>query len=233
MLLGSADYLSPEQADGRPIDARTDVYSLGILLYECLTGVLPFRGEGFVAVAMKHCSEPMPDPRALAPAVPEWLAACTLRAAAKDPADRFASADADGRGAGGPDDAGHRGHAGPAGRPGRRRTRTRRAAGARPSAAPALVGLRGRARGAAAAAAAGWCSATAGRRRAAARRRASAPAPPSPPCATTTRRATTAESPRTRTSAGYAVDDDPTHRLVHRALPRHAATSAASRPASG
>ena len=93
MLLGSADYLSPEQADGRPIDARTDIYSLGILLYECLTGVLPFRGEGFVAVAMKHCSEPMPDPRVLAPVVPEWLAACTLRATAKDPAARYPDAD--------------------------------------------------------------------------------------------------------------------------------------------
>lgn len=93
MLLGSADYLSPEQADGRPIDARTDIYSLGVLLYECLTGVLPFRGEGFVAVAMKHCSEPMPDPRVLAPGVPEWLAACTLRATAKDPAARYPDAD--------------------------------------------------------------------------------------------------------------------------------------------
>ncbi len=92
MLMGSADYLSPEQADGRPVDARTDVYSLGILLYECLTGVLPFRGEGFVAVAMKQCSEPLPDPRAESPGVPDWVASCALRAAAKDPADRFASA---------------------------------------------------------------------------------------------------------------------------------------------
>ena len=65
MLVGSADYLSPEQADGRPVDARTDVYSLGIVLYECLTGELPFRGDGFVAVAMKHCSEPLPDPRSV------------------------------------------------------------------------------------------------------------------------------------------------------------------------
>ena len=92
MLLGSADYLSPEQADGRPVDARTDVYSLGILLYECLTGQLPFRGEGFVAVAMKHCSEPLPDPRTVAPAVPEWLALCAIRAAAKEPAARFPDA---------------------------------------------------------------------------------------------------------------------------------------------
>ena len=92
MLMGSADYLSPEQAEGRPVDARTDVYSLGILLFECLTGSLPFRGEGFVAVAMKHCSEPLPDPRVAAPGVPDWLASCALRAAAKDPADRFPDA---------------------------------------------------------------------------------------------------------------------------------------------
>ncbi len=92
MLVGSADYLSPEQADGRPVDARTDVYSLGIVLYECLTGRLPFPGEGFVAVAMRHCSEPLPDPRALAPAVPGWLAATAQRAAAKDPADRYPDA---------------------------------------------------------------------------------------------------------------------------------------------
>jgi eukaryotic-like serine/threonine-protein kinase len=89
MLIGSADYLSPEQADGRPVDARTDVYSLGIVLYECLTGELPFRGDGFVAVAMKHCSEALPDPRAADPAVPDWLAAVTMRAAAKDPAHRY------------------------------------------------------------------------------------------------------------------------------------------------
>jgi eukaryotic-like serine/threonine-protein kinase len=92
MLVGSADYLSPEQADGRPIDARTDVYSLGIVLYECLTGQVPFRGDGFVAVAMKHCGEPLPDPRAASPAVPDWLAAVTMRAAAKDPAHRYPDA---------------------------------------------------------------------------------------------------------------------------------------------
>ena len=92
MLIGSADYLSPEQADGRPVDARTDVYSLGIVLYECLTGELPFRGDGFVAVAMKHCSEPMPDPRRANPAVPDWLAAVTMRASAKDPAHRYPDA---------------------------------------------------------------------------------------------------------------------------------------------
>ena len=94
MLLGSADYLSPEQADGRPVDARADIYSLGILLYECLTGGLPFRGEGFVAVAMKHCSEPLPDPRLARHGVPDHLAAVAMRAAAKEPADRFPDAEA-------------------------------------------------------------------------------------------------------------------------------------------
>jgi eukaryotic-like serine/threonine-protein kinase len=92
MLLGSADYLSPEQADGRPIDARTDVYSLGIVLYECLTGELPFTGEGFVAVAMKHCSTPLPDPRSVRPGIPDWAAACAMRAAAKEPQARYPDA---------------------------------------------------------------------------------------------------------------------------------------------
>ena len=92
MLVGSADYLAPEQADGGPLDARTDVYSLGIVLYECLTGSLPFTGEGFVAVAMKHCSVPLPDPRLAAPQVPAWLAACAMRAAAKDPGRRHPDA---------------------------------------------------------------------------------------------------------------------------------------------
>ena len=62
------------------------------MLYECLTGRLPFPGEGFVAVAMRQCSEPLPDPRALAPAVPGWLAATAQRAAAKEPADRYPDA---------------------------------------------------------------------------------------------------------------------------------------------
>lgn len=92
MLLGSADYLSPEQADGRPVDARADIYSLGILLYECLTGTLPFKGEGFVAVAMKHCSEPLPDPRIARRDIPDNLAAVAMHAAAKDPDERFPDA---------------------------------------------------------------------------------------------------------------------------------------------
>ncbi|MDX6556643.1 MAG: eukaryotic-like serine/threonine-protein kinase [Miltoncostaeaceae bacterium] len=92
VLMGSADYLSPEQAEGDDIDERTDIYSLGIVLYECLTGELPFKGEGFVAVAMRHLTEAMPDPRDVDPDIPDHLAACVLRATEKGPSQRFASA---------------------------------------------------------------------------------------------------------------------------------------------
>jgi hypothetical protein len=92
VMIGSADYLAPEQADGRRVDPRTDVYSLGIVLFEALTGTLPFRGDGFVAVAMQHVSRPLPDPCEMNPGVPAYLAAVARRAAAKDPADRFQSA---------------------------------------------------------------------------------------------------------------------------------------------
>ena len=121
MLVGSADYLSPEQADGRPVDARTDVYSLGIVLYECLTGRLPFPGEGFVAVAMRHCSEPLPDPRVLAPAVPGWLAATAQRAAAKEPCRPLPGRRRPRRGAALAGRAGHRRHGGDARARGRHR----------------------------------------------------------------------------------------------------------------
>ena len=67
MMVGTSDYLAPEQAQGGDVDPRTDVYSLGVVLYECLTGRLPFHGDTFVAVAMQHVQEPMPDPRLLAP----------------------------------------------------------------------------------------------------------------------------------------------------------------------
>ncbi|MCC6832903.1 MAG: serine/threonine protein kinase [Thermoleophilia bacterium] len=92
MMVGSSDYLAPEQAEGRAVDGRTDIYALGIVLWECLTGKLPFPGESFVSVAMRHVTDALPDPRSAAPGVPAQLAACAMRAAAKRPEQRFQGA---------------------------------------------------------------------------------------------------------------------------------------------
>ncbi len=92
-VLGTSNYLSPEQASGRPTTPSTDVYSLGVVLYELLTGEVPFAGENFVAVAMKHINESPPDVLQKRPDVPLRLAAAVDRALAKDPSERFASMD--------------------------------------------------------------------------------------------------------------------------------------------
>jgi serine/threonine-protein kinase len=92
-VLGTSNYLSPEQASGKPVTPATDVYSLGIVLFELLTGDVPFPGENFVAVAMKHINEPVPDLRELRHDVPLRLIAAIERALEKDPARRFGSMD--------------------------------------------------------------------------------------------------------------------------------------------
>jgi eukaryotic-like serine/threonine-protein kinase len=84
-VLGSSDYIAPEQAQGRSVEERTDVYSLAIVLYELLTGELPFPGENFVAVAMRHINETPPSVVARRPDVPPRLAALMERSLAKDP----------------------------------------------------------------------------------------------------------------------------------------------------
>jgi beta-lactam-binding protein with PASTA domain len=92
-VMGTAQYLSPEQAQGRPVDARSDLYSIGIVLYELLTGVVPFDAESPVTVALKQVSEAPVPPRERNPQIPLWLDAVVLRALEKEPAHRFASAD--------------------------------------------------------------------------------------------------------------------------------------------
>jgi len=91
-IMGSAHYVSPEQASGKPTGARTDLYSLGVVLFEMLTGVLPFDGESMVTVAVKHMREEPPDPHALASQVSPTLSRIVLQALQKDPQRRYPSA---------------------------------------------------------------------------------------------------------------------------------------------
>jgi eukaryotic-like serine/threonine-protein kinase len=92
-IVGTAQYLSPEQAKGTTVDQRSDIYSLGIVLYELLTGAVPFTGDTPVEIAMKHISETPAPPSTLRPEVPHDLDLVVTRALAKDPADRYQSAE--------------------------------------------------------------------------------------------------------------------------------------------
>jgi serine/threonine-protein kinase len=91
-VLGTTDYVSPEQALGQPVTGQSDLYSLGIVLYEMLTGQVPFRGDSPVAVAMKHVREDIPDVQALRPELSAATAAVLDRAVAKDCSRRHPSA---------------------------------------------------------------------------------------------------------------------------------------------
>jgi|tagenome__1003787_1003787.scaffolds.fasta_scaffold20862172_2 tRNA A-37 threonylcarbamoyl transferase component Bud32 len=90
-VLGTSDYIAPEQAQGQRVDEQTDVYSLGVVLYELLTSEVPFPGENFVAVAMRHINEEPPSIREKRPDVSPRLEAAIHRAMAKDAAARFAT----------------------------------------------------------------------------------------------------------------------------------------------
>ena len=92
-VVGTSQYLAPEQASGQPVDERTDVYSLAAVLYEVLTGDVPFSGDNFVAIALKHLNEPPPSVAERRHDVSPRLDAALERAMAKDPAERFASMD--------------------------------------------------------------------------------------------------------------------------------------------
>lgn len=92
-IIGTAQYLSPEQAKGAPVDQTSDLYSVGVVLYELLTGVVPFSGDTPVEIAMKHLSSTPEPPSAKRAEVPRELDLVVLRALAKDPADRYQSAE--------------------------------------------------------------------------------------------------------------------------------------------
>jgi serine/threonine-protein kinase len=92
-VMGTATYFSPEQAEGTAVDGRSDVYSLGIVLYELLAGRPPFLADTPVAVASKHVRDVVPSPRQFNPGLPSDLEAITLHALAKNPDERYQSAD--------------------------------------------------------------------------------------------------------------------------------------------
>ena len=91
-IIGTAQYLSPEQARGAPVDQTSDLYSTGVVLYELLTAQTPFSGETPVEIAMKHLTEVPEPPSELRPQVPEDLDLVVLRALAKEPSERYPSA---------------------------------------------------------------------------------------------------------------------------------------------
>lgn len=88
-VMGSVHYTSPEQAKGEGSNEKSDIYSLGITIYEMLTGQVPFDGDTAVAVALHHIQDPLPSPRELVPEIPESLEAIVMKCTEKKPSDRY------------------------------------------------------------------------------------------------------------------------------------------------
>ena len=88
-VIGTAPYMSPEQCDGKPLDHRSDIYSLGVSYFFLVTGELPFRSNSALSVMLKHKTEPVPDPRGYRPGVPDVVCRIITRAMAKAPEDRY------------------------------------------------------------------------------------------------------------------------------------------------
>ncbi|MEW5900455.1 MAG: protein kinase [Acidobacteriota bacterium] len=92
LMVGTAEYMSPEQVEGNPTDGRSDIYSLGAILFEMVTGRLPFEGDSALSIALKHKTEPPPDPRKLNLRVPDALAEVILKCLKKNSAQRYQTA---------------------------------------------------------------------------------------------------------------------------------------------
>ncbi len=92
VMIGTPEYMSPEQVEGKEVDQRTDIYSLGVILYEMLTGRVPFEGETPFTIGVKHKSEPPRDPRQLNTQIPENLGRLVLKCLEKDKAKRYQTA---------------------------------------------------------------------------------------------------------------------------------------------
>ena len=91
-MVGTPDYMSPEQTEGRDVDARSDLYSMGVMLFEMATGQLPFEGDTALAVALKHKTERPPDPKSFAPGLPGDLSKIILKCLEKDRSRRYQNA---------------------------------------------------------------------------------------------------------------------------------------------
>jgi serine/threonine-protein kinase len=90
-VMGTPDYMSPEQAQGRPADFRSDIYSIGVVLFEALTGRLPFGGQTMTQIIIAHIQQPPPRPRSINPRLPQGLEVAVLRCLQKDPERRWQS----------------------------------------------------------------------------------------------------------------------------------------------
>ena len=94
MFLGTPQYMSPEQIEGKPADHRSDLYAVGLILYEMATGAMPFRGDSALEIMFQHVKQMPPNPKALNPNLPEYLVAIILKCLEKDPAQRYQTAGA-------------------------------------------------------------------------------------------------------------------------------------------
>ena len=91
-VMGTVHYLPPEQAQGKGSTIKSDIYSMGIMMYELLTGLVPYKGDNAVEIALKHLKEPLPSVRKTNPSIPQSIENIIIRATAKNPRNRYTDA---------------------------------------------------------------------------------------------------------------------------------------------